>query len=416
MKEVDPIANSRLTAEWIVQHAVDIPWELLAGAEIDTNDGRSVLVRRVTMRPWPNGPLLEVVCADGIDGKSRNFNLKAFESGLLSVIRFSDQSPWTAQLVRLNTERAREARHAAEEVQTAKRDLVEINRKRTAELERKARAEALQEQLRMAEEARRRKEAHERELSRIALEEAWAKAAARREAIRQDIEIRSIERLCHYTRIRNLPTILKHGLLSRSKLAAIGCAVIQNDPERFDRRLNRISLSVTFPNYKLFYRCQRQDSHFPGGDQWVVLLISPNVCWNHDALFCKTNAASATVSNIHDEALSTPNAFAAMFDDQQSNHAREHRHLPPNFTWDPQAEVLVKDMIAPQEIMCIAFRDHASREDGRKLVAPMPESCKHIDFAMDPSLFKPRFDYEHWKNPFAKELQSLGNNWGGCPW
>jgi hypothetical protein len=411
------VADICLTAEWLVLQAVDFPWELLAGAQVETADGDSLLVRKITMRPWPNGPLLELVDSNGLDKKARIFNLKGFQSGYLSSIRWTDESPCSANSLRLKMEQSSQARRVAEDVERAKRKSIESNRKRKAELEREAQADAMREQLRLAEEVRRRAESHQRERVKRAREEAKAKAAARREIIKQHVEHRSIERLCHFTRLRNLSSILQHGVLSRSKIANTECPVICNDPERFDRRLDRISLSVTFPNYKLFYRYQRQDSHIPDGDQWVVLLINPQICWTHDALFCRTNAASATVSRLHDDALSSPEAFESLFDDQLGNQGRELRRLPLNFTWDPQAEVLVKDRIAPDNIMCMAFPDHASCDAAQRLVAGVREWLRPpIDFAVDRLLFKPRHDYEYWKNPGTEAVEAASSTRVSCPW
>jgi hypothetical protein len=404
-----------LTAEWVLEHAIDIPWESLTDAQVEMASGQLLWVRRVTIRPWPNGPLLELVDPQDLQKKPRLFNLKGFQSGCIKTVYAAPGKKSAIEGCRLEAEQNSSARHIAEEHARVKTELARRTRRRQAVHEKNVQLERETERHKLRE----RIEDLERQLENrrieVAIQAAKTARTARRDAIKNQIESRSIDQLCHFTRIRNLPFILQYGLLSRSRIAQTGRPVICNDPERFDRRLDRISLSVTFPNYRLFYRYQKNDCHVPQGDRWVVMLISPEICWTHDSLFCRTNAASTTISRLPDDALSTPDAFESLFDDQQGNMGRQDRQLPPNLTWDPQAEVLVKDVIMPENIMYMAFQDHASCDAAFALFdgnAGPPRSG--IGFRVDKSMFKPRHDYEYWRSACAEEVK--GRTLGSCPW
>lgn len=115
-------------------------------------------------------------------------------------------------------------------------------------------------------------------------------------------------------------------LLSRQRLS--GRQVLFTDAYRMDGMPDWLSLSVSFPNYKMFYRKRVHD--LPGL-QWAVL-----VAWRQECLFVPGNAASAAYCCRSIQAYQGVNAFEAMFP-----HQGRWPHLPSCYTTDPQAEVLV---------------------------------------------------------------------------
>lgn len=96
--------------------------------------------------------------------------------------------------------------------------------------------------------------------------------------MQDEVKNRGIEYLWHFTKIENLDSILRNGLIPRGVLSAQGINVNFNDHHRLDRQVNANCLSIGHPNYKMFYRLRVQDS----SQLWVVLAIKPEVLWTKD--------------------------------------------------------------------------------------------------------------------------------------
>ncbi len=73
--------------------------------------------------------------------------------------------------------------------------------------------------------------------------------------------------LVHFTRVANLPSILQHGLYPVSRTAEVGVAPVVNDELRLDGHRNATSLSIAFPNYRMFWKYRQENV----GVDWVVL-------------------------------------------------------------------------------------------------------------------------------------------------
>jgi hypothetical protein len=69
-----------------------------------------------------------------------------------------------------------------------------------------------------------------------------------------------IRRLYHFTPIENLPGILKHGILSRERLAGRGMTPRCPDQLRLDHAPWSISLSISWPNDRML-AAKLHDSH-----------------------------------------------------------------------------------------------------------------------------------------------------------
>jgi len=63
----------------------------------------------------------------------------------------------------------------------------------------------------------------------------------------------------HFTRANNLPDIIKHGIYPISRIAEIGVTPEINDELRLDGRLDGISLSIAFPNSRMFYKYRQEN-------------------------------------------------------------------------------------------------------------------------------------------------------------
>jgi hypothetical protein len=181
--------------------------------------------------------------------------------------------------------------------------------------------------------------------------------------IRRAVRRRGIERLFHFTRVENLPSIRAHGLLSRKQLAERGIEALVNDHDRHDGHLDRISLSIGFPNTRLL---QAWRAIHPSA-RWAVLVLRPVVLWHHDCLFCPGNAASRRFRAMAPEQLRGLAAFQRLFKRVVSDDVPTRRRDWPT---DVQAEVLAGGTIDPSLIDCIYFERPSVMSGCRSTLPP----------------------------------------------
>ncbi|EBT4616979.1 DUF4433 domain-containing protein, partial [Salmonella enterica] len=99
-----------------------------------------------------------------------------------------------------------------------------------------------------------------------------------REQIRLTAEELQIPCLVHFTQATNLPSIMEHGLISVTDANVLNINPAINDELRLDGHRDAISLSIAFPNYRMFYRYRRDNPQV----EWAVLGIDPSVIWRND--------------------------------------------------------------------------------------------------------------------------------------
>lgn len=175
---------------------------------------------------------------------------------------------------------------------------------------------------------------------------------------------RGIKYLVHFTRKENLESIQTRGLQSRQELENMSLPFKYNDNWRGDGFPNAVSLSVTSPNYKMFYSLRQKNK----SAEWAVILLDAcQVLQNCDCAFQSTNAASNLMRGVPIAERKNLVAFDGMFYD---SGLRKVRGLKDNEPTDPQAEILCFDTIPPK-----FFKD--------------------IVFAGE--LFTPRHDWRYWK-------------------
>ncbi len=214
-------------------------------------------------------------------------------------------------------------------------------------------------------------------------------AQERSRLISEFCSIKGIVNLIHFTRIENLKSILQHGLINRKELSRLPESErpIFNDQERFDGHIEAICLSVSFPNYQMFYKLNKDKP-----DDWVVLLLDSSILWDLDCAFCQTNAASSKISSVPLEQRKTFEALKQMFTDEE-NVSREELGIPANFTTNPQAEVLVFDTIPVKYIRGVNFRSISAMKAWQNLNS-YPEN---ISLVASDTFFKPRSDWPKWQ-------------------
>ena len=167
-----------------------------------------------------------------------------------------------------------------------------------------------------------------------------------------------------------------------------------NDDSRIDGHSDANCLSVSFPNYRMFYRLRRTL-----GGEWIVLAISPDVLSEFECLYCNTNAAHSSELVRTRDIRRTPAAFEEMFGESARCTApggRSALGLPLGAPTDPQAEILVRGTIPPKHIKAIFVESNTALEQVRSLLATRALQIQH---EVNHLAFNPRKDSQHWKAP-----------------
>lgn len=219
----------------------------------------------------------------------------------------------------------------------------------------------------------------------------WIVASAEERArIQQACEWRGVKRLVHFTRIENVPQILELGLTSRGELSRQEKPFTPADQARSDGVPGWPCLSVTFPNYKMFF-AKRQEHG--GGARWAVLGVDAAALWSSTCLFFGSNAAGAAFYHRDAGSLASMGAFSEMFADRVDGKDRELLQLPNYYTTDPQAEVRAIDGVDVGLITNVAFESAADLQVVEERVGSWPHRVRP---SVVPKLFGPRIDYRHW--------------------
>jgi hypothetical protein len=198
--------------------------------------------------------------------------------------------------------------------------------------------------------------------------------------IEQHCEQRGIEKLYHFTPLENVESILDSGICARAELENREDAPIFPDPQRLDGLPYWISASISFPNYKMFYsyRCRLKTKVA----SWAIICLDVSVLWKLKCRYYPSNAARNYDQDVLLDDLSSPEAFERLF--------LPHLSWSSNCTTDPQAEVMIHKHIPKTYFKNVIVENNKSKTIISSKSVPLPIS-------VDPSLFKPREDYENWR-------------------
>lgn len=212
---------------------------------------------------------------------------------------------------------------------------------------------------------------------------------------------RNINCLVHFTKLSNLDSILKHGLMPRNELENKGIPFNYNDKMRLDKT-NAICTSIEFPNYKMFYKYRNADSN----NKWAVIKINASVLYELDCAYCFSNATSNLMSSIPLNKRKTLDSFKTLFYDT-CGISRLTLNIPDNYTTNPQAEVLVMECIPTYYFKGIGFEDELLRLSYS--IADI--NISNIPFSHVEEFFQPRCDYTYWKgNYISTKTQYMINH------
>ena len=226
-----------------------------------------------------------------------------------------------------------------------------------------------------------------------ALPEEKAELSNRASQIQRICKERGITTLCHFTRIENLHSILRQGLLGKSVLKKHGQQFLFNDDKRLDRCPQANCLSISFPNDKMFYsiREEKKKAQEANDSQWVVLVLDAKILWEFVCAFCKENAASNAIREVDLEDRKKPDVLEGMFVDDYRDirgkvYQRHSLQIPENYPTHPQAEVLVFDTIPAEYINEVHFYDDTALQTWSK---DNPEAYSQ-KFCANPRYFESR--------------------------
>lgn len=254
-------------------------------------------------------------------------------------------------------------------------------KQREIEEQRQREREALQEERRLAAEAE-RKRYIERE------------RATRSRRIQMFVEARKITELFHFTRVENIPGILSHGLLGRQVILDRKMEHIFNDQYRRDKTLSAVCASISFPNYRMFYKLRKTYSDA----DWAVLKLDPSILWEIPCAFCASNAASDRVSYKNLEDRQSISALQLMFEDILPDTERTSLRIPCSYTTDPQAEVLILGTVDPRYIISINVNAKEEIKNIGRMRELFDPYLNKFGFYHTGSLFTYRVDFKHWQH------------------
>lgn len=212
-----------------------------------------------------------------------------------------------------------------------------------------------------------------------------------KEIVNKILSDRGIQYLVHFTPLKNVRGIARYGLIPRNYLSSevikMELGPLFPDNNRFDGLTEYSCLSVTSPNYKMFYS-KRQ---IKKSSRWAVVIYPAEVLTKFWSKSCSTNAAGEA------PVISGGKGISSLF---ILPSIRKDLKLTYNQPTDPQAEVLCDSVLLPSEIISIHVE---SAEDKDYLKA------SGIESTINPSMFKPRHDYNFWKDKRITDLPGFGS-------
>jgi hypothetical protein len=207
---------------------------------------------------------------------------------------------------------------------------------------------------------------------------------AEQETVRSFAEDHGIDSLVHFTRADRLPLIIREGVLSNKRLSTLGRTVL--DKYRYDGKADHVCLSVSFPNYQMFY------SYTQGNTvEWCVIVLDARILWEQNCLYYPYNAATSDLAGRPVADFQGVKALRNIY--AQIVQGRERsKSIPPAFPTSPQAEVLVPGSVPASSIMSVEFSSSQT-----KLMYQSLLDSNAIRSVLSLQYFAPRVDWEQWR-------------------
>lgn len=199
------------------------------------------------------------------------------------------------------------------------------------------------------------------------------------------IKTRNIEHLVHFTNAKNIQSIMLNGIVPVKFHDELGIKSYINDYLRSDELTEATSLSVEFPNYKMFYKLRTENPY----EDWAIIFVSSKVLLNKLCLFCYDNASNPEIKSISPEKRTSKQMFSKMFEDLEEYPSRKKTKLKRYFTTSPQAEILISGIVEVEYIDKIVFIDTKIKEKYHEYI-PNFIKCEVI-----PEYFYAREDFKY---------------------
>lgn len=203
-----------------------------------------------------------------------------------------------------------------------------------------------------------------------------------REKIYEEIKKRGITKFVHFTRLDNVESIIKFGIVPSYFHDALNINAIKSNNNGY----GYVCLSVSFPNYQMFYKKRLEDPN----KNWVVVGIDPSVILD-DNIFYSFDIGNSARSGAYNG--TTYEDFLSMFKDF-GNIKRESLKIPDKFTTNPQAEIMIRSEIPPKYIKSIFVCNNEDMIYLKKFIS------NNINLVKDPKIFSSRKDYKVWSNVY----------------
>jgi hypothetical protein len=208
--------------------------------------------------------------------------------------------------------------------------------------------------------------------------------------IKAEVERRGISRLCHFTPSRNLGQILSGtlGVLATRNLEKDERHIFApTDLQRLDGHKDHISCSIEYPNAWYFDKARSREVLFR---DWVILFIDRKYLWKDGTRFCPRNAAASFGREVRSGHLAFEGLFASRVAGACSRDYVRTSRSPEYCPTDEQAEVLIPDTIALEDILGLAVHsiEQARNEIVRLLYLQVPEArVRGLRIVIAPDLY-----------------------------
>ncbi len=186
----------------------------------------------------------------------------------------------------------------------------------------------------------------------------------KRSLIKKIVAERNIRWLYHFTRLDNVKNILMRGLVPR--IPDPDFPIICTDPVRIDGRLDCVSLSISFPNDRMFYVKRKENP----SSIWCVLVLNSSILYQYSCLFFPHNAARYNNNSDRDEWR------GALALERQFQEDQRPKYLPACFPTDVQAEVQVESAIPLSLTKALYFEDENANKTFNSMKAKVPDGIR----------------------------------------
>lgn len=194
-------------------------------------------------------------------------------------------------------------------------------------------------------------------------------------------------RLIHFTPAKNLPHILRDGLLRSSQDLARNASWVfaPTDQERFDAHPDHLCCSIEYPN--AYYRERaRTRAEYRNFRDWVHLVLDRNLVATPGALFSGGNAAKGGGAHLSMGA----GALRSLWSNpsRPGGYPRRATHLPASPT-DLQAEVLVPGPVPISAVLAVITESPEVAHKQFRLLQRIGLPAEALQWGVAPALYHP---------------------------